>query len=411
MLILFGLFFLLLLMGASIAMSMFISSVAFMVVYGLPLELIAQRLAAGVDSFPLLAVAFFVLAGNIMNQGGITKRIFSFADHLVGHFTGGLAHSNVLASVIFAGMSGSAIADTGGLGAIELQAMKDGGYDDDFSLAVTGASSLIGPVIPPSVPLVIFGVTASVSVGDLFTAGILPGILLAAAMMAVNYCICKNKGYEKRKRATLKEIWNCLKWSFWALLLPVIIRGGIIAGIFTPTEAAVIAVVYGILLGFLYKSITLKELPSVIRQTLDVTVGVLFIISQIPQTVAVYLMNLTDNPMTALIIVSVILLFIGLFMDITPAIVIMTPVLLPFITALGIDPVMFGIIMVLNLLIGLVTPPVGMVLFVLSGVSGVSIEKISKAIIPYILVSAGVILLIIVYTYLMAVHPGLPVPY
>ena len=174
MLILFGLFFLLLLMGASIAMSMFISSVAFMVVYGLPLELIAQRLAAGVDSFPLLAVAFFVLAGNIMNQGGITKRIFSFADHLVGHFTGGLAHSNVLASVIFAGMSGSAIADTGGLGAIELQAMKDGGYDDDFSLAVTGASSLIGPVIPPSVPLVIFGVTASVSVGDLFTAGILP---------------------------------------------------------------------------------------------------------------------------------------------------------------------------------------------------------------------------------------------
>lgn len=423
MLILFGLFFLLLLMGASIAMSMFISSVAYMVVYGLPLELIAQRLAAGVDSFPLLAVAFFVLAGNIMNQGGITKRIFSFADHLVGHFTGGLAHSNVLDSVIFAGMSGSAIADTGGLGAIELQAMKDGGYDDDFSLAVTGASSLIGPVIPPSVPLVIFGVTASVSVGDLFTAGILPGILLAIAMMAVNYCICKNKGYEKRKRATLKEIWKCLKWSFWALLLPVIIRGGIIAGIFTPTEAAVIAVVYGILLGFLYKSITLKELPSVIRQTLDVTVGVLFIIasatlfswiltfSQIPQTVAVYLMNLTDNPMMALVIVSVILLFIGLFMDITPAIVIMTPVLLPFITALGIDPVMFGIIMVLNLLIGLVTPPVGMVLFVLSGVSGVSIEKISKAIIPYIVVSAGVILLIIVYTYLMAVNPGLPVPY
>lgn len=423
MAVLFGVFFLFLVLGTPIAMSMFISSISYMVVYDLPLELIAQRLAAGVDSFTLLAVAFFVFVGNVMNLGGVTQRIFSFADHLVGHFTGGLAHTNVLASVIFSGMSGSAIADTGGLGAIELKAMKDGGYDEDFSLAVTGASSLIGPVIPPSVPLVIFGVTASVSVGSLFNAGIIPGLILAAAMMTLNYFICKKKGYKVRKKATGKEIWVCFKWAFLALLLPLIIRGGILFGIFTPTESAIVAAAYAIALGVLYKNVNMKVLPGIIKETLNITVGVLFVIasatlfswvltfSQIPQTVAVHLLELTDNPLIALFIVSGILLFIGLFMDVTPAIVIMTPVLMPFITALGIDPVMFGIIMVLNLLVGLVTPPVGMVLFVLSGVSGVSIQRISKAIIPYALVSVLTIVLIIVYTYLMTVYPFLPKPY
>lgn len=419
MALLFIVFFLFLIMGAPVAMSMFISSIAYMLVYQLPLEMIAQRLAAGVDSFALLAVAFFVLAGNVMNSGSITKRIFSFADHLVGHYTGGLAHSNVLASVIFAGMSGSAIADTGGLGAIELQAMKEGGYDEDFSLAVTGASSLIGPVIPPSVPLIIFGVTASVSVGDLFSAGIVPGILLAITMMFVNYFICKRKNYPKRTKATGKEIWICFKWSFLALLLPIIIRGGIMVGIFTPTEAAVVAVLYSLVLGILYKSVHLRDVPRMIKETLNITVGVLFVIasatlfswiltySQIPQTVAKYLMTLTDNPFIALLLISALLMFIGLFMDITPAIVILTPVLLPFVNALGIDPVLFGVIMVLTLLVGLVTPPVGMVLFVLSGVSGVSIEKISKAIIPYIISALATILALIVYTYFLALNPGL----
>ncbi len=420
MLILFGIFFLLLILGSSISMSMFISSIVYMLVYGLPLEMIPQRLAAGVDSFTLLAVIFFMFAGNLMNSGGITKRIFSFADHLVGHFKGGLAHTNVLASVIFAGMSGSAIADAGGLGAIELKAMKDGGYDDDFSLAVTGASSLIGPVIPPSVPLVLYGVTASVSVGELFNAGLIPGVLMAIAMMVINYFISKKKDYPTRERAKFIEVLKCFKWAFWAILLVFIIRGGIALGIFTPTEAAIVAVVYGIILSFAYKSVTLKEFPKVVRSTMKVSVGVLFLIasstlfswiltySGIPQIITEFLVSLSSNPFVSLLIISAILLFLGFFMDSTPVILIMTPILFPVITTLGIDPVWFGVIMILNVLVGLVTPPVGMVLFVLSSVSGVKIGKIAKAIVPYIIACFAVILLIIGYAYLLTLNPDLP---
>jgi len=420
MLILFGIFFLLLILGSSISMSMFISSIVYMLVYGLPLEMIPQRLAAGVDSFTLLAVIFFMLAGNLMNSGGITKRIFSFADHLVGHFKGGLAHTNVLASVIFAGMSGSAIADAGGLGAIELKAMKEGGYDDDFSLAVTGASSLIGPVIPPSVPLVLYGVTASVSVGELFNAGLIPGVLMAIAMMVINYFISKKKDYPTRQRAKFIDVLKCFKWAFWAILLVFIIRGGIALGVFTPTEAAIVAVVYGIILSFAYKSVTLKEFPSVIRSTMQVTAGVLFLIaastlfswiltfSGIPQIITEFLVSLSSNPFISMLIISVILLFLGFFMDSTPIILIMTPILFPVVTTLGIDPVWFGVLMILNVLVGLVTPPVGMVLFVLSSVSGVKIGKIAKAIIPYIMAVFVVILMIIGYMYLLTLNPNLP---
>jgi tripartite ATP-independent transporter DctM subunit len=423
MLILFGVFFILLLIGTPISFSMLISSVLFMITNNIPLVMVIPRVSAGVDSFPLLAVGFFVLAGNIMNLGGVTTRIFSWADHLVGHYTGGLAHSNVLASVIFSGMSGSAIADTGGLGAIELKAMKAGGYDEDFSLAVTGASSLIGPIIPPSVPLIIFGVAAGVSIGDLFNSGLLPGLILAIMMMVLNYFICKKKDYKKRKKATGKEIWAVTKWAFWALLLPIIIRGGIAFGVFTPTEASIIAVVYGLILGFAYKDIKLKDIPTMLLDTIQVTVGVLFIIAsatlfswiltytQVPQKVSTSLLNLTTNPFYALLLIVGILLVIGCFIDLTPAIVIMTPVFMPFITQLGINPVLFGLLMVLCLLVGLVTPPVGMVLFVLSGVSGVGVERISKAIIPYIIASLGVILLLVVYICMVRANPNIPLIY
>lgn len=423
MFLLFGIFFLLLLVGTPISFSMLISSVVFMITNQIPLVMVIPRVAAGVDSFPLLAVGFFVLAGNIMNLGGVTTRIFSWADHLVGHHTGGLAHSNVLASVIFSGMSGSAIADTGGLGAIELKAMKDGGYDEDFSLAVTGASSLIGPIIPPSVPLIIFGVAAGVSIGDLFNSGLIPGLILAIMMMFLNYMICRKKNYKKRVKATGKEIWASTKWAFWALLLPIIIRGGIAIGVFTPTEASIIAVVYGLILGFAYKDITVKDIPKMLKDTLQVTVGVLFIIAaatlfswiltytQVPQKVSAQLLNLTTNPFYALLLIVGILLVIGCFIDLTPAIVIMTPVFMPFITELGINPVLFGLLMVLCLLVGLVTPPVGMVLFVLSGVSGVAVERISKAIIPYIIASLGVILLLVVYICLVRAYPNIPLIY
>lgn len=423
MAVLFGVFFLFLIMGMPIAFAMFISSITFMMVYDLPLVMIMPRMAAGVDSFPLLAVAFFILAGNIMNTGGVTKRIFGWADHLVGHFTGGLAHTNVLASVIFAGMSGSAIADTGGLGAIELKAMKENGYDEDFSLAVTGASSLIGPIIPPSVPLVLFGVTASVSIGALFNSGLIPGVILAAGMMFLNWLICRKKNYQKRKKATGREIWDCTKWAFWALLLPIMIRGGIAFGVITPTEAAIFAVVYGTILGFCYHDIKGRDLIRMMKETLGTVTGVLFIISsatlfgwiltysQVPQTVAAFLLTLTTNPLWALLLIVAVLLIVGCFMDLTPAILIMTPVLLPFVKALGIDLVLFGLLMVLCLLVGLVTPPVGMVLFVLSSVSGVKVERISKAIVPYILLSLGLIFMLVVYIVLVSKFPQIPLIY
>lgn len=423
MLILFISFFGLLIVGMPVSFSMLLSSMAYMIVNNIDLVMVLPRLAAGVNSFPLLAVGLFVFAGNIMNTGGVTKRIFSWANHLVGHHTGGLAHSNVVASVIFSGMSGSAIADTGGLGAIELKAMKDGGYDDDFSLAVTGASSLIGPIIPPSVPLIIFGVSANVSVGKLFNSGIIPGLILAILFMVLNYFICKDKNYPKRKKATGRELWDCTKWAFASLLLPLIIRGGIAFGVFSPTEASVIAVVYGLFLGFLYKDIKIKKLANMILETMKVTTSVLFIISsatlfswvltfsQFPQMVTTALMQLTTNPFLALLIIVLILLVVGLVMDLTPAIVILTPVFMPFITSLGIDPVLFGLLMVVCLLVGLITPPVGMVLFVLSGVSGVGVEKISKAIIPHIIVSIILILALVVYMSLLMKFPNIPLIY
>jgi len=405
-LILFGLFFLLLFAGVPIGFCLFGSSIVYMLVHELPIEMAASKLVIGPDSFPLLAIAFFVLAGAIMNTGGITKRLFSFAEKLVGHFTGGLGHANILASIIFSGMSGSAAADVGGLGAIELQAMKDAGYDEDFSLAVTGGSSIIGPIIPPSIPAVVFGVASGVSVGRLFIGGVIPGLMMALAMSVLVYFQCKKRGYSKLKRATLSEIVVSFRSSFFALLTPVIIMGGILGGIFTPTEAAIIAVFYALILAFAYKSITLRDIPRFLLEALQTTIGILFIIasaslfawvltiSQFPQHFATGFMSVISNKYVALLLLNVFLLIVGCFMETTPAQMILVPILLPMFMKLGVDPVHFGIIMILNLMIGLMTPPMGLVLFVLSSVSKVSIERLSKVIIPYILAIGAVLLLI-----------------
>ena len=406
MLVLFGVFFTLLVVGVPISFALFGSSILYMIINDLPVQMAAARLVSGPDSFPLLAIAFFVLAGSIMNSAGITKKIFSFAEHLVGHLTGGLGHANVLASIIFSGMSGSAAADVGGLGAIELQAMKEAGYDEDFSLAVTGGSSIIGPIIPPSIPAVVFGVASGVSIGRLFVAGFIPGLLMAVAMSILIYFQCKKSGYPKRKKASLKEIAIAYKASFFPLLTPVIIMGGIIGGIFTPTEAAIIAVFYALTLGFAYRAITLKDLPRFLKETLETTIGILFIISsatlfawvltvsQFPQSFTASFLSLVSNKYVALILINILLLIVGCFMETTPAQMILVPILLPIVTALGVDPVHFGIIMILNLMIGLMTPPLGLVLFVLSSVSKVTIERLSRAVLPYIFVIGLVLILL-----------------
>ncbi|AOT72031.1 TRAP transporter large permease [Geosporobacter ferrireducens] len=420
MLELLGSFALMLVAGMPVSFCLVISSLFYLTINDISPIIAIQRVAMSIgDSFTLLSVPLFVLAGCIMNSGGITERIFGFANKLVGHITGGLGHANILASIIFSGMSGTAIADTGGLGAIELKAMKDAGYDEDFSLAVTGASSIIGPIIPPSVPAVLFGVIAGVSVGKLFIAGIVPGLFMGLMMSAFVYIQSKRKGYKKTERARVKEILQAFRKSFFAILTPAIIIGGMLGGMFTPTEAAVIAVAYALVLSFVYKEIKLKDIPRLLKETGNNTVSVMLIVAgasifgwiltieQVPQKITYLFINNIDNQVVALLFINLLLLMVGMFMETISAITILTPVLLPVVITFGIDPIHFGIIMILNLMIGLLTPPVGMVLYVLSAVSNVPFEKIVKAIWPYIIVLSIVLMIITFVPEIVLMLPGL----
>ena len=390
-------FLLLMILGCPIAFCLLCSGTIYFMTNNMALIMVVQRLTEGANTFTLLAVPGFILAGNLMNSGEVTDRIFDFCGKLVGHITGGLGHANILASVVFAGMSGAAIADAGGLGAIELKAMHDAGYDDDFSLAVTGASSLVGPIIPPSVPAVVYGTVASVSIGRLFMAGAVPGAIMAIAMCVMVYIISKKRGYRKEEWCGFRALFHSFRRAFLSLLTVVVILGGILAGIFTPTEAAIIATFYAIFLGFFYRTLTLKKLLAALKEASETTCTVMMIVcgatifcyilsfERFPQMVANLFLTYVDNKYMALFVINVFLVFVGMFMDSSPSIIILTPVFLPVVTAFGVDPVHFGIIMILNLMIGLLTPPVGMVLYVLSKVSSVPFERICKATVPFII--------------------------
>ncbi|WP_319560456.1 TRAP transporter large permease [Marispirochaeta sp.] len=403
MIVLIGSFLVLLLLKTPVSFSMFVSSILYLLTYDIPVLVAVQRMASGPDSFPLLAVPGFILAGTIMNTSGITERLFNFANKCVGHITGGLGHANIFASIIFAGMSGTAIADAAGMGAVELKAMKDRGFDEDFSLAVTGASSIVGPIIPPSVPAVLYGVVASVSIGRLFAAGFIPGVLMGCALSVLVFIQAKKRGYPKELRPTVKEFSLAFKDAFFPLLTPVLIIGGILIGVFTPTEAAFITVIYSIVLGISYQSIRVRDLLVFVRETANTTVSVMLIVAssavfawilaseQIPQKLAEVFLVAFPNKYVALVVINLFLLIAGSFMETIAAITILTPVLLPVVLELGVDPVHFGILMILNLMIGLLTPPIGMVLYVLSTVSQVPFEKIAKAVVPYLLLLIGVL--------------------
>lgn len=390
-------FLALMILGCPIAFCLICSSTLYFITNDMAIIMVIQRLTEGANTFTLLAVPGFILAGNLMNSGEVTDRIFDFCGKLVGHITGGLGHANILASVVFAGMSGAAIADAGGLGAIELKAMHDAGYDDDFSLAITGASSLVGPIIPPSVPAVIYGTVASVSIGRLFMAGAVPGLIMAVAMCVMVYIISKRKGYKPEPWCGFRALLHSFRRAFLSLLTVVVILGGILAGIFTPTEAAIIATFYAIFLGFFYKALTPKKLWGALREAGETTCTVMLIVcgatifcyilsfERFPQLVANLFLQYCDNKYLALLVINIFLVFVGMFMDSSPSIIILTPVFLPVVTSMGVDPVHFGIVMILNLMIGLLTPPVGMVLYVLSKVSSVPFEKICKATVPYII--------------------------
>jgi len=406
--LLFVLVFGLLILGVPVAVALGLSSLVFILLSGQAPDLVVMhRMVNGVDSFPLLAVPFFILAGNLMNTAGITNRIFDFAKACVGWMRGGLGHVNVGASVVFAGMSGAAVADAGGLGTIEIKAMRDAGYDSDFSVGVTAASSTIGPIIPPSLPMVIYGVVASSSIGQLFAAGFIPGLLMAVALMAMVAWYAHTRGYPRDARFALAVLWTSFRRAFLSLLTPVIIVGGILGGVFTPTEAAIAASAYALLLGVaVYRTLTLRRLLRVSFDTIETTAVVMFIVAaasifawiltsnRVTEHFAALILTVTENPVLILLMINVILLIVGCFMETIAAITILVPVLLPIVVKLGIDPVHFGVIMVLNLMIGLLTPPVGMVIYVLSRVSGVPFERCVAATAPFLIPLVIVLLLV-----------------
>ena len=396
MILLIGSFLLLLAIKVPVGASLFISPFLYIIVHDISLSLAVQRMLAGVDSFTLLAVPGFILAGNIMNTSGITDEIFAFARKVVGRFRGGLAYANVLASVIFAGMSGNAIADAGGLGQVEYKSMTEAGYDKEFSLAVTGASSIIGPIIPPSVPMVMYGVTAGVSIGRLFIGGVFPGLLMGVMLSLLIFYQSEKRKYPKDPKAGFIETLKSFQSAFFSLMTPVIILTGILTGFSTPTEAAVVAVFYALILSLLRRRITWKQLQKALLDTFATTSMTMFImasisffsyiltISQFPQAVTIFLTTYFSSKILVLLLVNVFLVVVGCFMNTTPAILILTPVLLPAMQSYGVDPVHLGIFFTLNMCVGLCTPPVGLVLYVLSGFSKVSIERIAKAVLPYV---------------------------
>jgi C4-dicarboxylate transporter, DctM subunit len=410
---------LLMLLSVPIAFSIGLGSVYYFLASGKPLMMIPQKMFTTVDNFTLLAVPLFILAGNIMNTGGITKRLFNFARTCVGHITGGLGHVCVLASIIFAGMSGSATADAVGLGSIEIPAMEREGYDKAFSSAIVLGASTIGPIIPPSIIMVIYAVVAGVSVGALFVAGIIPGLIMGVGLMVGVYIISKKRKYPSYPRATFRQLLIATRDAFPVLLTPIIIIGGIYTGYFTPTEAAMIAVVYAVILGFFYGEISFRAIWQILRET-SVTVGVIMFIigitgafawwlslEKIPLLFTEYIYSLTHDRMLILLMINLIILVEGCFLDATPIVLIMVPILMPLLKTLNVDMVYFGILISVNTMIGLTTPPVGVCLYGVSAIAKLPMERIVRAYIPFLTILIVVLFLLQVFPQLSLFLPNL----
>lgn len=407
-LILIIVFLVVVMLGFPIGMSAFIASLCYIFASGgIQLQVVTQQFVSGMNQYSLLAIPFFVLAGNIMNYGGITDRIFRFCTAIVGHIPGGLGHVNVLSSMLFAGMSGSSTSDAAGLGAVEIRAMKNNGYDVPFSACVTATSSCIGPIIPPSIPAVVYAVQAGISTGALFAAGILPGITMGLTMMIMCYAIGKKRGYHQPK-AEFKEVKDSFVSAFFALLAPVIIIGGTLSGIFTPTEAAAITVVYGAIVGaFIYKELKWNMLKDILVETVETTAVLMIIIGAvtlfgwilvrelIPQTICSLILGLSENPIIVMLLLTVFLLVVGCFLSPSAAILVLVPILKPIMTQLGINPLQFGMLVVYVLCIGNVTPPVGNSLYVVAKVADMPSEKLMKAMVPWYIPLLLVALLIV----------------
>jgi len=416
---LIGMFFL----GIPIAMSLGLTGlVAFFIEQGtrMNVPMITQRMQYGINNFVLLAVPLFILSARLMNTAGITTRLFNFATTMVGFLPGGLGHANCVASLIFAGMSGAAVADAAGLGQVELKAMKDAGYDREFSVAITAASSTIGPIFPPSIPMVIFGLVAGVSVGRLFLGGVVPGVLMAGALMVMVWVYAKKRNYPRTPFPTFRQFVNSFVDAFLPLLTPTILLGGIWTGWFTPTEAAAVAVAYALILGTLiYRELTWKDTLQVFIDSAKDTAALGFIVAAAsfygwllmrtgaPAAMVDALLGISRDPLVLLLMINLILLVVGCFFETIVAILILGPILMQVVTKVGIDPVHFGLIMVLNLMIGLLTPPFGMVLFVMVQVGGISFERVVRATAPFLIPLLVVLGLITVFPPLVTWVPNL----
>lgn len=413
--------FVLLFFGVPIALALAIPSLVYIMFDpSVPDIATIQRLVAGVNVYTLLAVPYFIFAGNLMNTSGITDRIFNFANCLIGGMKGGLAHVNVVSSVIFAGMSGTAIADAGGVGAIEMKAMRDAGYDDRLTIGITAASSAIGPIIPPSLVMVVYAVVSSTSIGRLFAAGIVPGVAMALSLMLMIFLMSSKYKMPVQTRASLNQIISGFKKSIFALMTPAIILGGMFSGVFTATEAAAVASLYAVILGTLiYKEMDFKTFYKATLQSAKLTVQVMFIVAsatlfgwilakeEVPNRLAALILGNTDSYYLVLFSINAFLLVVGLFMEAVAAINILIPVFMPIAIKIGIDPVQFGVIVCLNLTIGMLTPPFGTVLFVLSKVAGTPVEKIAKDTLPFVIPLLVVLGLITVLPVLTLFLPNI----
>ena len=392
--------------------------IAMLITSDIPMIMLAQKSVTGLDSFPLLAIPFFILAGALMCNGGISRRLVALAESLVGYIVGGLAMVTVLACMFFAAISGSGPATVSAIGSFMIPSMKERKYDAGFAAAITAAAGTIGVIIPPSIPFVIYCVVAQCSIGDMFIAGIIPGIIIGIALMLVCYITARKRNYKTMTdRPRFSEVSNAFKDSFWALLVPIIILGGIYGGIFTPTEAAVVAVVYSVIIGkFVYRELDMKSLYDCLKSTGLINGATSFLIglsmafasylamAQIPAKMAAWLTAFVDSPFLLLMIINVFLLIIGCFVDNIAAVIILTPILLPVVKMIGIDPIHFGLIITVNLACGFISPPYGINLFVASAISGESIESISREIIPAFVAMVGCLLL---FTYFPIFTMGL----
>lgn len=400
--------------GVPIAVSIGLTSLTVLWVQNdllsIPYTLLGLKMMHGVNSFPLLAVPFFILAANVMNKGSVTPRIFNFANSLVGHLRGGLGHVNVLASMIFAGMSGTAVADAAGLGALEIKAMRDQGYTLKYATGITGASSVIGPIIPPSVAMVIYGWLGDVSVGALFIGGLVPGVILGGSLMITTIILSYRIQMPLQVRPPVKEFFSLGRKAVLSLFTPLIIVGGIWGGVFTPTESGAIASLYAIVLGkFIYKDVSWKDLLEVFKNTIEFSAIILFIISiaglygwllvrlQIPMILAESVVKLTTNTTILLIILMFFFLIIGCFMSVIESVLIFTPIMVPMVNVLGIDPLFFGVFMVISLSVGVITPPFGNVIYVLVGITNLTFEQVVSALFPFLIPILGTILVLILF--------------